>query len=393
MDRNLKASAWDLTELNQQNNTLFASLVESSSLGGNKKIGEFSVDLKLGRLGDLGDRSVGKLKNLKASTMVSSPSGSSKRIRTLNGTQNVSCSVDGCTSDLSRCREYHRRHRVCERHSKTPVVIIRGEERRFCQQCSRFHSLGEFDEVKRSCRKRLDGHNRRRRKPQPESLYVNSESFLSNYQGTGFLQFSSPQVDATTTARSLAWPMVAKTEDRAMLYQRHQQLHLLERQSPPSSSFSGIYNGEDEHFLQANDLKLDKNATHEVSVCQPLLHTIASSESYQSRHRTLSDGLTQSVDSDCSHSLLSTHPTQTSGFDLSHLLQPNVTLPVEPLGLGLHFDGLAQYTCSHGVGSEPVDLVPHASNTHVHCNELFPAPPDGLWKMGPHKSFQFLGSR
>lgn len=34
----------------------------------------------------------------------------------------------------------------------------------------RFHSLEEFDEGKRSCRKRLDGHNRRRRKPQP---YVN----------------------------------------------------------------------------------------------------------------------------------------------------------------------------------------------------------------------------
>lgn len=32
---------------------------------------------------------------------------------------------------------------------------------------SRFHALAEFDEVKRSCRKRLADHNRRRRKPQP----------------------------------------------------------------------------------------------------------------------------------------------------------------------------------------------------------------------------------
>lgn len=46
----------------------------------------------------------------------------------------------------------------------------------------RFHSLEEFDEGKRSCRKRLDGHNRRRRKPQPEPL-SRSGSFLSNYQG------------------------------------------------------------------------------------------------------------------------------------------------------------------------------------------------------------------
>lgn len=34
---------------------------------------------------------------------------------------------------------------------------------------SRFHSLGEFDDGKRSCRKRLADHNRRRRKPQPNA--------------------------------------------------------------------------------------------------------------------------------------------------------------------------------------------------------------------------------
>ncbi|KAL1565311.1 squamosa promoter-binding-like protein 2 [Salvia divinorum] len=76
------------------------------------------------------------------------------------------CLVDGCTADLSACRDYHRRHKVCEAHSKTPRVTIEGREQRFCQQCSRFHSLVEFDEGKRSCRKRLDGHNRRRRKAQ-----------------------------------------------------------------------------------------------------------------------------------------------------------------------------------------------------------------------------------
>lgn len=32
----------------------------------------------------------------------------------------------------------------------------------------RFHPLPEFDEGKRSCRRRLAGHNRRRRKTQPE---------------------------------------------------------------------------------------------------------------------------------------------------------------------------------------------------------------------------------
>ncbi|KAI3727064.1 hypothetical protein L1987_66873 [Smallanthus sonchifolius] len=89
--------------------------------------------------------------------------GSSKRALSAA----VTCLVDGCASDLSDCRKYYQRHKVCEIHSKTPQVSIDGQNLRFCQQCSRFHSLEEFDEGKRSCRKRLDGHNRRRRKPLP----------------------------------------------------------------------------------------------------------------------------------------------------------------------------------------------------------------------------------
>lgn len=77
------------------------------------------------------------------------------------------CQAEGCTSDLSMAKHYHRRHKVCEYHSKAATVIITGNTQRFCQQCSRFHALTEFDEGKRSCRKRLADHNRRRRKPQP----------------------------------------------------------------------------------------------------------------------------------------------------------------------------------------------------------------------------------
>jgi hypothetical protein len=46
--------------------------------------------------------------------------------------------VDGCKADLSKCHDYHRRHKVYEAHSKTPVVIVAGREMRFCQQCSRY---------------------------------------------------------------------------------------------------------------------------------------------------------------------------------------------------------------------------------------------------------------
>ena len=51
--------------------------------------------------------------------------------------QPPSCQVEGCNLDLSSAKDYHRKHRVCESHSKSPKVIVAGLERRFCQQCSR----------------------------------------------------------------------------------------------------------------------------------------------------------------------------------------------------------------------------------------------------------------
>ncbi|CAK9869624.1 unnamed protein product [Sphagnum jensenii] len=86
------------------------------------------------------------------------------------GTQIPMCQAEGCKADLSTAKHYHRRHKVCELHSKTPTVIAAGRTQRFCQQCSRFHLLAEFDEGKRSCRRRLADHNRRRRKQQPSAV-------------------------------------------------------------------------------------------------------------------------------------------------------------------------------------------------------------------------------
>lgn len=78
------------------------------------------------------------------------------------------CQVDNCKEDLSTAKDYHRRHKVCEFHSKATKALVAKQMQRFCQQCSRFHPLAEFDEGKRSCRRRLAGHNRRRRKTQPD---------------------------------------------------------------------------------------------------------------------------------------------------------------------------------------------------------------------------------
>lgn len=78
------------------------------------------------------------------------------------------CQVEGCHVALLNAKEYHRRHKVCEVHSKSPKVVVLGMEQRFCQQCSRFHLVTEFDDTKRSCRRRLAGHNERRRKSSHE---------------------------------------------------------------------------------------------------------------------------------------------------------------------------------------------------------------------------------
>nr|UER43247.1 SPL14.2 protein [Populus tomentosa] len=80
------------------------------------------------------------------------------------------CQVDNCKENLTTAKDYHRRHKVCEVHSKATKALVGKQMQRFCQQCSRFHPLTEFDEGKRSCRRRLAGHNRRRRKTQPEDV-------------------------------------------------------------------------------------------------------------------------------------------------------------------------------------------------------------------------------
>ncbi|KAJ0088699.1 hypothetical protein Patl1_33032 [Pistacia atlantica] len=154
-----------------------------------------------------------------------SGSGSGKKVRSGGGGssgggavqsgQPPRCQVEGCKLDLSDAKAYYSRHKVCGMHSKSPMVIVAGLEQRFCQQCSRFHQLAEFDQGKRSCRRRLAGHNERRRKPPPGSLLatrygrISSSVFESSSRGGGFL------VDFSAYPRPGgrdAWPMARMPE-------------------------------------------------------------------------------------------------------------------------------------------------------------------------------------
>ncbi|KAK6913830.1 SBP domain [Dillenia turbinata] len=93
-----------------------------------------------------------------------------KRTRTVRTTAAIGtaarCQVPDCGTDISELKGYHRRHRVCLRCANASAVTLDGESKRYCQQCGKFHILPDFDEGKRSCRRKLERHNnRRRRKP------------------------------------------------------------------------------------------------------------------------------------------------------------------------------------------------------------------------------------
>ena len=51
------------------------------------------------------------------------------------------CQAEGCNADLTNAKHYHRRHKVCEFHSKASTVFAAGLTQRFCQQCSRFSQI------------------------------------------------------------------------------------------------------------------------------------------------------------------------------------------------------------------------------------------------------------
>ncbi|KAK9078928.1 hypothetical protein SSX86_002987 [Deinandra increscens subsp. villosa] len=139
----------------------FSDMLEEGSV----LSGEAMVGLKLGRQ---------TYRQEKSRTNVSGSSYSLvKRSRgSHHGSGLPRCQVEGCNLDLASAKDYHRRHKICVDHSKSPQVVVAGMERRFCQQCSRLHDLSEFDDGKRSCRRRLSAHNARRRKPRSEDTTI-----------------------------------------------------------------------------------------------------------------------------------------------------------------------------------------------------------------------------
>lgn len=69
--------------------------------------------------------------------------------QTLPRTPHACMQVIGCGMDITHLKAYHQRHRLCEAHMKAPALVVNGQLVRLCQQCSKFHSLPEFEGTKR----------------------------------------------------------------------------------------------------------------------------------------------------------------------------------------------------------------------------------------------------
>ncbi|XP_045804816.1 squamosa promoter-binding-like protein 17 [Trifolium pratense] len=184
------------------------------------------------------------------------------------------CQVEGCKVDLSGSKAYYCRHKVCCMHSKSPTVVVSGLEQRFCQQCSRFHQLTEFDQGKRSCRRRLAGHNERRRKPQPKSFLTSRFPKLSPYtldnngKGDNFLMDASyPKFSPRTSepipgnqTTQITWQQNNSTTPSDFFLQGT-NFHGPTRHPPPMENYNEVTDSSCALSLLSNQTWYSRNTT------------------------------------------------------------------------------------------------------------------------------------
>ncbi|KAF8739193.1 hypothetical protein HU200_013914 [Digitaria exilis] len=429
MDWDLKApGAWDLADLEHDGDHAGAAAAAEGHSGGNAAANaaakvayrppgapECSVDLKLGGLGEESASAAvaGKAPVAAAAAVAPGPGApATKRARPASGgtgqqqQQCPSCAVEGCTADLSKCRDYHRRHKVCEAHSKTPVVVLTlpssiqlavhnqadkmagsicyrppsspsapGAHHRCPLPCS---SMGPWEEDRKrsiawlsdapmrvnaagkvgscspivcqdhthttvTCRvSRLSDSLPAGRTP---SMIACSPSSFGRWNG---------RVDVSPCA----FPSVIKTEENP--YYTH-QIPLgtnSSRQHFVGSSSAYAKDGRRFPFLQEGEISFATGVVLEAPAASarqppPVLKTSSSAPPESSGgggKAMFADGLTRVLDSDCALSLLSA-PANSSGIDVvSRMVRPTEHVPMaQPVVSGLQF------------GSTPWFSRPHAS--------------------------------
>lgn len=95
-----------------------------------------------------------------------------RRSRGYGASGPIRCKVIGCPSDLRQSPRTHLRFRLCGNHIRSPVVLVDGTPSRFCQQCSRFHVVEEFEGTNRTCRMMLAKNRVRQRKKRRAMLGI-----------------------------------------------------------------------------------------------------------------------------------------------------------------------------------------------------------------------------
>ncbi|GJS17095.1 squamosa promoter-binding-like protein 9 [Tanacetum coccineum] len=255
------------------------------------------------------------------------------------GQQPPRCQVEGCNLDLSDAKTYYSRHKVCGVHSKTPKVIVNGLEQRFCQQCSRFHLLPEFDQGKRSCRRRLAGHNERRRKPTSGTLLsarygsLPSSIFGNNASSGGFL------MDFSSCSRGrVHWPNTTADKFPPLPWQGNldNSPPYINPSVPPGTGFNGVQDSNCALSLLSNhSASRNQTASHDYYV-----NTDAGAHLVQPPTQTMVQVHGQGH-----------FPTSTSGwgYDTSaaaHLGLGQITQPGYPGELGLGQQGGRRYDSS-----------------------------------------------
>lgn len=99
------------------------------------------------------------------------------------------------------------RYRICGFHASLPEMQTEsGELQRFCQQCGRFQPLEDFDELKKTCRRKLNMHNAQRKRKRDQIQqhrqqrnHPGTSRAISEQPGTPFQSALSPNSARKTT--------------------------------------------------------------------------------------------------------------------------------------------------------------------------------------------------
>ncbi|CAN6840112.1 unnamed protein product [Brassica oleracea] len=124
-----------------------------------------------------------------------------KKKRVRGGSGVVRCQVPGCEVDISELKGYHKRHRVCLTCANASSVVLEGVDKRYCQQCGKFHVLPDFDEGKRSCRRKLERHNnRRKRKPVDKGGVASKQQQVLSQNDNSVIDVDDGKADNTCSS-------------------------------------------------------------------------------------------------------------------------------------------------------------------------------------------------